>query len=215
MGIYGGVGAIILAAGESRRMGEPKQLLRICGEALARISARKALKVGFERVAMILGHRAWEVIESIKDLEGLELVINERYAEGMSTSLIAGVRFLRGLRAYMVMLVDQPFVRIDTIRRIVEEYLRRSGSDREPLMIIPRYMGRRGNPVLLSSALEKDILGLSGDVGARVLIDIYGDRVLYIDVDDPGVAIDLDSLEDLKKAEEIYGDLCLHVSKDP
>ena len=213
MKIYRGVGAVILAAGESRRMGKPKQLLELCGEKIVRIVAKKTLQVGFERVVMVLGHRAREIAGLVGDLGGLELVVNDRYMDGMSTSLIEGIRALgSGLKAYMIVLADQPFVRIDTMRRIVEEYIRRSRGSDEPLMVIPRYMGRRGNPVLISPALTSDIMGLSGDVGARVLIHRYGDRVLYIDVEDPGILVDIDSPEDLKKVEELYRDLCSAVT---
>ncbi|GAY25571.1 nucleotidyltransferase family protein [Desulfurococcaceae archaeon AG1] len=210
MKIYRGVGAAILAAGESKRMGKPKQLLELCGEKIVRIIAKKVLQIGFEKVVIVLGHRAQEIAELLRDLGNLEVVVNNRYMDGMSTSLKEGVKALgSGLKAYMIVLADQPFVKIDTMRRIVEEYVRRSSMGEEPLMVIPRYMGQRGNPVLISSALSSDIMTLSGDMGARVLIHRYGDRVLYIDVEDPGILIDIDYPEDLERVREIYGDLCL------
>lgn len=200
---YERVGAIILAAGESRRMGFPKQLLEICGERIIRIIVKKTLSIGFGDVVVVLGHMASDVARYISDLRGIKIVINARYREGMSASLVEGVKSLvRGLDAFEVILGDQPLVSTDTMRRIIDVYYEKGS---EPLMVIPTYMGSRGNPVLISSRLIPDIMMLRGDVGARALMERYRDRISYVEVPDPGVILDIDTKEDLEKAVKLVG----------
>jgi len=203
---YDRVGAVVLAAGESKRMGSPKQLIDICGDKAIRVVVRKALSVGFKEVVVVLGYMHEIISRYLKDIGGIRVVVNPRYYEGMSTSLAEGVRSLRpGLDAFMVILCDQPFISIDTMKRIVEAYYEHGG---EHLMVFPTYMGSRGNPALISSRLSHEVLGLKGDVGARALLDRYRDRVLYVEVDDPGVVLDIDTREDLERALRELGHRC-------
>ena len=81
-------------------MGKPKQLLELCSEKIVRIVAKKVLQIGFEKVVIVLGHRAWEIAELLRDLENLEVVVNNRYMDGMSTSLKEGVRALGSCLLY-------------------------------------------------------------------------------------------------------------------
>jgi len=210
---YERVGAVVLAAGESKRMGFPKQLIEICGDKAIRIVVRKALTAGFREVIVVLGYMHKTISRYLEGIEGIRILVNHRYPEGMGTSLAEGVRALgRGLDAFMVILCDQPFVSIETMRMIVEAYYEHGG---EPLMVFPTYMGTRGNPALISSRLSQEIMRLRGDIGARALLDMYRDKVLYVEVGDPGVVLDIDTKEDLDRAMKIFGSMCPQPGQRP
>lgn len=205
-----GIGAIILAAGASKRMGFPKQLIEICGEPMIRLIVSKILGLGFGEVVLVLGHSAREILETLgSHLERLRVVFNNRYIDGIATSLIAGVKALDNrVEAFIVILSDQPFVRPSTILSIARAYREARGRGAKPTMVIPTYKGARGNPVLISSEMIPEILELSGDVGARILIERHRDNVLYLDTDDPGVIIDIDTIEDLDRIRREEKELC-------
>ncbi len=207
MPIYEKIGAVILAAGESKRMGFPKQLIEICGEKLIRIVVKKVLNVGFGDIVVVLGHMAGDIARYMDDMTGIKIIVNPRYREGMSTSLIEGIKNLRrDIEAFMVILGDQPFVSKETMEKIIEAYYR---MERKPLMVVPTYRGLRGNPVLISSRITEDIMSLRGDIGARALMEKYKAYISYIETQDPGVVLDIDTREDLEKALKTFKERCI------
>jgi len=207
MPIYGEIGAVILAAGESKRMGFPKQLIEICGEKIIRIVVKKVLNVGFGDIVVVLGHMAGDIARYIDDMIGIKIIVNPRYREGMSTSLIEGIKNLRrDIEAFMVILGDQPFVSKETMEKIIETYY---GMERKPLMVVPTYRGLRGNPVLISSRIAKDVMSLRGDIGARALMERYKAYISYIETQDPGVILDIDTKEDLENALKTFKERCV------
>jgi molybdenum cofactor cytidylyltransferase len=207
MPIYERIGAVILAAGESKRMGFPKQLIEICGEKIIRIVVKKVLNVGFGDIVVVLGHMAGDIARYIDDMIGIKIIVNPRYREGMSTSLIEGIKNLRqDIEAFMVILGDQPFVSKETMEKIIETYY---GMKRKPLMVVPTYRGLGGNPVLISSRIAKEIMSLRGDIGARALMERYKAYISYIETQDPGVVLDIDTKEDLEKALKTFKERCV------
>jgi molybdenum cofactor cytidylyltransferase len=207
MPIYEKIGAVILAAGESKRMGFPKQLIEICGEKIIRIVVMKVLNVGFGDIVVVLGHMARDIARYIDDMIGIKIIVNPRYREGMSTSLIEGIKNLRqDIEAFMVILGDQPFVSKETMEKIIETYY---GMERKPLMVVPTYRRLRGNPVLISSRIAKEIMSLRGDIGARALMERYKAYISYIEIQDPGVVLDIDTKEDLEKALKTFKERCV------
>jgi molybdenum cofactor cytidylyltransferase len=207
MPIYEKIGAVILAAGESKRMGFPKQLIEICGEKIIRIVVKKVLNVGFGDIVVVLGHMAGDIARYIDDMIGIKIIVNPRYREGMSTSLIEGIKNLRqDIEAFMVILGDQPFVSKESMEKIIETYY---GMERKPLMVVPTYRGLRGNPVLISSRIAKEIMSLRGDIGARALMERYKAYISYIETQDPGVVLDIDTKEDLEKALKTFKERCV------
>jgi molybdenum cofactor cytidylyltransferase len=186
------IGAIVLAAGRSTRMGGPNKLLAEAdGKPLVRHVVEAALR-STAAVAVVTGHAHADVEAALAGLR-VPLVHNPRYAEGMATSLQAGIGALSPrAKAALVLLGDMPRVSTALIDRLIAAF--RAAPDCAAL--VPTHRGQRGNPVLLSRSLFPAIMALKGDAGARGLLrDLPG--VVELPVDDPGILLDIDTPEAL------------------
>lgn len=192
------ISALVLAAGSSSRMGTPKPLVDIGGRPmLGRVlDAVRGSRVG--ETIVVLGADA-DRVRALPDLAGLRVVENPAHAEGMSTSLKAGTAALGpGSTAFLVVLGDAPFLRSATIDALVAAR-ERSGAR----IVLPVYAGIRGNPVLIDRSLAPEVDRISGDRGCRALRLHHPEESVEVPVDDPGVLIDLDTPEDVRRAEEL------------
>ena len=192
----GGVTAILLAAGLSSRLGTPKPLLPLAGKPLLAHSLDALRGGGVSEIVVVLGAEADRVRRGVS-LEGTRVVVNADFEEGMSSSIRAGLRNASlDSEAYLIMLGDQPLVAPATIRALVE---RRATTLAR--ILIPTYAGVRGNPVLLEASLSGEIEAVRGDVGCRSIVAARTAEVVEVPVDDPGILVDVDTLEDLRRIE--------------
>ena len=181
------VPAIILAAGASRRLGRPKQLVRVAGETLLRRAVRAAL-AGCAPVLVVVGSRAGEMEAHLAGL-AVTLVANPDWEEGMASSIRAGIRALPpGAEAALLLVCDQRAVDGDLVRRLLEA--RRARPD---AVVACGYGGVRGTPSLFPARCFPALLALRGDRGARD--QLRGDDVTVVPF--PGGERDLDRPEDL------------------
>jgi molybdenum cofactor cytidylyltransferase len=188
------IAAIILAAGSASRMGQPKQLLDWGGRALVRVVAEHALAARLDRVLVVVGAAGDEVAAALAGLP-VEIVENQAYAEGQSTSLRAGVAALGPeVSAALVLLGDQPFVTPAIVERIADEW-RMSGA----AIVAPVYRGQRGNPVLFARAVFDQLLAIKGDQGARAILAADPARVRTVAFDDDRPLADIDTPEDYER----------------
>lgn len=192
----GGVSAILLAAGLSRRFGKPKQLAELEGAALVRRALSTLESSPVDEVIVVAGHRANEVIGA---LEGstVKVVFNERYRTGLASSITAGLAAIDpGSGAALICLADQPLVKSALIRRIVSRY-RRTGSD----VVASCSGGLVSPPVLFSRRVFGELERLRGDRGAKEVIEGHpGFEKVQVA---PGILFDVDTQEDLERAEEL------------
>jgi molybdenum cofactor cytidylyltransferase len=192
--------AVILAAGRSTRMGGPNKLLaEITGKPLARIAAEAALKSQARPVVVVTGHQGETLREALSDLP-LEFVENADFAEGLSTSLRAGISALPAdIDGAVVMLADMPQVDQVLIDRLISAHDPEKGA----LIAVPVLNGKRGNPVLWSRRFFPELTALEGDVGARHLIGKYGEAVVEVPVSGQAALTDVDTPDALRavKAE--------------
>ena len=187
------VAAVILAAGESRRMGQPKLLLPwrdgcVLDAVLAAVSAAP-----FDDAVLVSGAYR-ELVEEVAAYHGIRCVFNPDYASGQSTSLIAGLNALPDDTAAAFILADQPGLNDALLRRLIEAY-RQSGA---PILQPRTLQGRAGHPVLFAPALFAELRALSGDVGGRPVLQAHKNEIQYLLADDDGIWQDLDTPEEYR-----------------
>jgi molybdenum cofactor cytidylyltransferase len=184
------VGAIVLAAGRSTRMGGPNKLLaEIGGKPLVRFVAEQALASRATPVIVVTGHERAKVEAALAGLR-VRFVHNPDYAAGLSTSLKAGLAALPGeVDGAIVCLGDMPQVTASLIDRLADAFDPARGA----LVVVPTIEGKRGNPVVWSRRFFPDLMALEGDVGARHLISTYADAVAEVPLEDSAALTDVDT----------------------
>ena len=188
------IAGVLLAAGESKRLGQPKQLLRWHGRALIEHAAQAALDAGLDPVVVVIGSRADDMRAALRST-AVALVENPRWLEGMSTSLQAGLSALpAGAVAAILLLVDQPRVSANHLRALIAAY-HASGKP----IIVSAFKGRRASPTLFDRSLFDQLMQISGDAGGRSVIQANPDLVEMIEVENELALIDIDTLEDWQR----------------
>ncbi|MGD8257107.1 MAG: nucleotidyltransferase family protein [Desulfobacterales bacterium] len=187
---------IILAAGMSTRLGRPKQLIKTGGEYLLWRVIHTALASDLERIVLVLGYKAEMIVEALEqklEHSKLRLVINQRFRDGMSTSLQSGLRAVENqFSSIMVLLGDMPLVDADTINNLLQRFW---ASDKS--ICAPIFLGKRGHPVCFDKKIYPLIMGISGDIGARDIIKRNISDVLFIEVENSEVFLDVDNESDV------------------
>jgi molybdenum cofactor cytidylyltransferase len=191
-----GCACIILAAGASRRLGTPKQLLRLNGETLLRRTVRLAHEGGFTPVCVVLGSDAETLSLELRD-SCCEWIKNQSWQEGMSTSLRVGIQHVLranpALRHLLVLVCDQPELSSEILRQL------RTASIEQPDSIIAcAYAGRLGVPAIFPSAFFDMLTRIQGDSGARSVIEHARDQTIPIDF--LKGAVDVDTMDDARGA---------------
>ncbi len=192
------VAAIVLAAGRSTRMGGPNKLLEtISGKPLVRIAAEQALSSRASPVVVVSGHERARVEAALAGLD-VRLVHNPDYAQGLSTSVKAGLAALPPeSEAAIVCLGDMPQVTSALIDRLIAAF----DPERNALVVLPTFSGKRGNPVLWSRRFFPELIALEGDVGARHLIGAYPEVVTEVPVENAAAMVDIDTPDALRAAK--------------
>ncbi|MEO7598861.1 MAG: nucleotidyltransferase family protein [Opitutus sp.] len=191
-------GAVILAAGSSSRMGAPKQLLPVFGEPMLVRAVDSALASAAWPIVVVLGAHA-EKIRPLLATRPVLIAENPAWIEGMASSLRTGIatlrQFSRAIEAAVVALCDQPNFNADVIQRLVnaQESTGRS-------IVAARYNGRNGAPALFLRQHFAQLTNLTGEEGARALLNSDSDQVAAIDL--PDLATDLDTPADYAAYEK-------------
>jgi molybdenum cofactor cytidylyltransferase len=193
------VGAIILAAGKSTRMGEPKQLLRLGESTVLGRTLENIRDAGVDELVLVLGSSAEAIRQRCpaSTFEGLKIVVNQAYGQGMASSLREGLSALHPqIDAALIVLADQPFIRSETFGQIVDRYRR---SDAQ--IVVPTYKGFRGNPVLLDRSVFPEIMALDGDIGCRAIFGSHLEGIVKVEVEDVGILLDIDNKDDYERLQ--------------
>jgi molybdenum cofactor cytidylyltransferase len=192
------VAAVVLAAGGSVRMGQLKQLLPIGGQPMVRRVVEAVCAAGLAQVIVVVGAQAGEVEQALVTLPA-DVVVNERWVEGMSTSLRAGLQALGPeIQAALIVLADQPALTPNLLRTLVARY-RATGAP----VVVPFYQGQRGNPVLFDRSLFPELLAVEGDQGGRTLLARHEEEMERVEIDEPAANLDVDTRGDYEKVQEL------------
>jgi molybdenum cofactor cytidylyltransferase len=178
------IGGVVLAAGAGKRFGSSKQLAELDGRPLLEHSIRALVGSPVERVVVVLGASAEQVIARV-DPQGAELVVCERWDEGQSASLACGLGRLSDCEAVVITLGDQPRLASESIRRVLDA--RGEGVD----AVRASYGGLPGHPVVLERHLFDRMRDVSGDHGARNLLQSV--HMIQVPCDDLGGGEDVDT----------------------
>jgi molybdenum cofactor cytidylyltransferase len=185
--LWGRIAAVVLAAGGSSRLEQPKPLLRFRGRPLVLYAVEAALAAGLDPVTVVVGHASEEVRRAL-DISPVRVVENQDWAAGQSSSLRLGLEDVEpGIEAVVFFLADMPFVSSATVRRLIERHRTRLSA-----IVAPASGGHRGNPVLFDRSVFPGLHSLKGDTGGRVLFDRFSvdeiacDESELMDVDTPG-----------------------------
>ncbi|HEY78272.1 MAG TPA: nucleotidyltransferase family protein, partial [Dehalococcoidia bacterium] len=182
--------AILLAAGQSKRMGKPKLPMSFGRSTIIEQAVDNLLGSAADEVIVVLGDRAGAVKRLIAG-RSVKLVVNPDYERGMSTSIVAGLNLVdRRTRAVMLALGDQPLIDSQTINRLIAGF-----RSHDKGIAVPTYRGDRGHPVIFSMKYKEPLLALKGDVGARQIIQENPGDILEVAVDCEGIQIDIDTAD--------------------
>ncbi len=185
------VGGLILAAGKSERMGQPKSLLQIYGRTFLEQIVKEAGASLLVGVKIILGHEAHAVLRRLPKLPA-EVILNSVYMSGQLSSFICGIQSWssQDLDGLMLLLVDHPLV----TREIIDQLIHGFEEKGNPI-VIPTYRGRRGHPVIFSRELFPEILQAPIDQGAAAVVKKYSGSVLDLECLSPAILVDIDTPE--------------------
>ena len=185
------VSAILLAAGESKRMGKPKLLLPLGSGTILGKTADNLQSSQVDEVIVVLGAEAQEMKKAIAG-KPVKVVFNPNYRQGMSTSLIIGLKQVSArAQRVMVALCDQPLIEKKTYNRLIEESFN-SGKG----ITVPTYQAKRGNPIIFSTSYKDELMGLEGDVGGREILRRHPDDVLEVAVDSESIIININTMDE-------------------
>jgi molybdenum cofactor cytidylyltransferase len=185
------IGAVVLAAGESKRMGKQKLLLPIEGKLLIE-RAVDPLKAAAEEIVVVLGHQPEKLVPTLKKL-GIRWVVNENYREGMASSFKRGLRELKGCDAVFLVLGDQPFVEKGFLLKAIRAW--KAGAK----IVSPVFKGKKGHPVLFDKSLFEEILSLQTHEMIREVICRHEGEHRLIEAGEWAV-VDLDTPEAIRLA---------------
>jgi len=196
------ISAIILAAGESKRMGQPKMLLKWGKTTVLEHVISVFANAGVENIVVVTGAAREDVEAAISQLKNdhpVRSVFNEGFLTGeMLSSIQCGLRELRDgvSRAALIALGDQPQVRVGSVRR-VREMFKETGNP----LVVPSYHMRRGHPWLAEESLWDEILAMRAPQTPRDFLNSHADQINYVEVDDEGILADLDTPEQYQAYE--------------
>ena len=176
------ISAILLAAGKSKRMvGENKLTKKIQGVPLIKHSVKNILFSSIDELIVVLGHQK-EIIETLIDKnEKIKCVFNKDFESGMASSIKTGLNHLsKNTEAFFICLGDMPMVNHDIYNQLIKF------KDNKEI-IVPIYKGQQGNPVLFDKSMKETVMNITGDVGAKKILELNKDKILNLEIDDQSI----------------------------
>ncbi|MGD8493571.1 MAG: nucleotidyltransferase family protein [Desulfobacterales bacterium] len=193
---------IILGAGASTRFGQPKQLLRLKDRYLIEWVLGATINTRLKRIILVLGYAHQKIQQALGqkiDHPRLQIKINPHYEDGQSGSLQIGLACVKDTYpAVMFLLADQPLVDAVTLNYLLKQFWSSHKN-----ICVPTYAGRIGNPCIFGSHFYPQIMQISGDIGARRIIQANPEQVQEVQIQNPHFFLDVDTPHDLEKIKKL------------
>jgi len=176
------ISAILLAAGQSKRMaGENKLTKEIQGSPLIKHSVKNILVSSIDELIIVLGYQK-EIIEKLIDTnEKIKFVFNKDFESGMASSIKTGLKHLSNkTEAFFICLGDMPMINHNIYNQLIK-----SKNNKE--IIVPNYKGQQGNPVLFDKSMKETVMNITGDVGAKKILELNKDKILNLEINDQNI----------------------------
>lgn len=196
------IAAVLLAAGESRRMRDFKQLLRLGGKTFVEHCVDNLLASNVDQVIVVTGHREAEVRRAIAN-RPVDIVHNADFESGMATSIKSGVRCVSDRAdACVISLVDQPRIDTAVIDCLIQAYNDGASDRNSSLIVIPTYGEKNGHPILLDLALREEILAMDPESGLRQVVLAHSGAIKRVPVSSERILEDCDVPQDYQRLLE-------------
>jgi molybdenum cofactor cytidylyltransferase len=182
------ISAILLAAGQSKRMnGENKLTKKIQGIPLIKNSVKNILSSSVDELIVVLGYQK-KIIEKLIDKnEKIKTVFNRNFENGIASSIKTGLNHLsEKTEAFFICLGDMPLVNYNIYNQLIK-------SKDNKKIIVPIYKGQQGNPVLFDKSMKEKIMNISGDVGAKKILELNKDKILNLEINDQNITKGFDT----------------------
>ena len=185
------ISAILLAAGQSKRMnGENKLAKEIQGIPLIKLSVKNILASSVNELIIVLGYQK-EIIEKLIDKnEKIKFVFNKDFESGMASSIKVGLNHLsKNTEAFFICLGDMPMINPDIYNQLIK-------SRNQKNIIVPTYNGQQGNPVLFDKSMKEKVMDITGDVGAKKILELNKNKILNLEINDPNITKGFNTQDD-------------------
>ena len=182
------VSAILLAAGQSKRMnGENKLTKEIQGIPLIKHSVKNILASSIDELIIVLGHQKETIEKLINKNEKIKFVFNKDFESGIASSIKTGLNILsEKTEAFFICLGDMPMVNPNIYNQLIKSINKKE-------IIVPTYKGQQGNPVLFAKSMKEKIFNISGDIGAKKILELNKDKILNLEINDQCVTKDFNT----------------------
>lgn len=193
------IAAILLAAGSSSRMGRPKLLLPFGDQSMLQVVMEKITHLPLAEILVVVGAYRDLLVTELRGMdERIRILVNEEYGMGQSGSIRRAVSAWNEWEGVMIFLADMPFIKNETIQKVYLEGIAQFRHTKEPFVLYPERAGKAGHPVFFGGFGKEDFTSLTGDVGAKPLLQ-KAKRKIPVPVEDAGIHIDLDTPEDWER----------------
>ncbi|MDD2556122.1 MAG: nucleotidyltransferase family protein [Syntrophaceticus sp.] len=189
------IAAVILGAGLSRRLGRPKQLLRLGGKTIIEHVTENVLQTEVCEVIVVVGAYCQEV-EQVLNLYPVKCIYNSRFKDGIGTSVAAGAKVVAPhVKGIMFVVGDQPLLSPEYMNQMLKFFL-----EKKPLILKPE----KGMPAIFAEELRQELMALTGDIGGRQLIKKYREKVITFSAIPENQSLDIDTQEDYQRVLEMW-----------